>query len=323
MSRCSSTRPATGRVPSRWSLVENWLTSHPGQINGVIAENDEKRSALNQAIKSKGLDIRETRVVVDGIAAAIGAVASARSSNSRTPRRRRQAGRRPACPGSAAGRAPPSGRSTPPRCPGAWHGEVVHGVLEIAGQRRGVPPEGRPPVSRDGSDLRDCWTQGFDFSGRVAVVTGAAAGGIGLAAAHALARCRRPRLALLDLRPDLHAIAAELDGGLERHLACQVDLADPAIAEFVRRAERHFGALDILVDDGIALLDHAEDLFEAASTGRRAGHQPGRAPHPGHRPAHEAAALRPHHRRPAPGRPAWSHCNGMPPTAPARRHWSV
>jgi len=119
-------------------------------------------------------------------------------------------------------------------------------------------------VSRDGSDLRDCWTQGFDFSGRVAVVTGAA-GGIGLAAARALARCGA-RLALLDLRPDLEAVAAELDGGLERHLACQVDLADPgAIAEFVRRAERHFGALDILVNNaGVALLHRAEDLSEAA-----------------------------------------------------------
>jgi putative xylitol transport system substrate-binding protein len=51
------------------ALVEDWLTSHPGQINGVIAENDEEALGAIQAMKSKGLDPKKIPVAgIDGIA---------------------------------------------------------------------------------------------------------------------------------------------------------------------------------------------------------------------------------------------------------------
>ena len=126
----------------------------------------------------------------------------------------------------------------------------------------------RPPAgagtAAEASPTSAPWTQGFDFSERVAVVTGAASG-IGLAAARLLSRCGA-RLALLDLRPEVAGVARELEGGLDRHLACQVDLGAPAaIAEAIRQVHDRFGAIDILVNNaGVALLDKAENLSEAA-----------------------------------------------------------
>jgi len=70
-----------GRKTANWSraesmaLMENWLTAFPGKINGVIAQNDDMALGAAQAIKSKGLDLKQIPVVgVDGIADAITAV---------------------------------------------------------------------------------------------------------------------------------------------------------------------------------------------------------------------------------------------------------
>ena len=69
------------RKTANWSraesmgLMENWLTAFPGQIQGVIAQNDDEALGAVQAIKTKGIDIKTIPVVgVDGVAAAITAV---------------------------------------------------------------------------------------------------------------------------------------------------------------------------------------------------------------------------------------------------------
>ncbi|MFJ3056359.1 substrate-binding domain-containing protein [Herbaspirillum sp. NPDC087042] len=69
------------RKTGNWSraesmaLMENWLTAHPGQIKGVLAQNDDEALGALQAIKSKGIDPRSIPVVgIDGIADAIAAV---------------------------------------------------------------------------------------------------------------------------------------------------------------------------------------------------------------------------------------------------------
>ena len=41
------------------TLMENWLTAHPKQINGVIGQNDEMALGAIEAIKAAGLDVEE------------------------------------------------------------------------------------------------------------------------------------------------------------------------------------------------------------------------------------------------------------------------
>ncbi|ALU88117.1 ABC transporter periplasmic sugar-binding protein [Herbaspirillum rubrisubalbicans M1] len=69
------------RKTGNWSraesmaLMENWLTAHPGQIKGVLAQNDDEALGALQAIKAKGIDPKTIAVVgIDGIADAIAAV---------------------------------------------------------------------------------------------------------------------------------------------------------------------------------------------------------------------------------------------------------
>ena len=38
------------------SLMENWLNAHPGQIHGVIGQNDEMALGAIQAMKAAGID---------------------------------------------------------------------------------------------------------------------------------------------------------------------------------------------------------------------------------------------------------------------------
>ena len=40
-------------------LMENWLTAHPGQINGVIGQNDEMALGAIEAIKEAKLDLKD------------------------------------------------------------------------------------------------------------------------------------------------------------------------------------------------------------------------------------------------------------------------
>ncbi|MCJ8151250.1 substrate-binding domain-containing protein [Shinella sedimenti] len=57
------------------TLMENWLTSHSGQINGVIGQNDEMALGAIEAIKSAGLKTDDFAIAgIDGITDALTAV---------------------------------------------------------------------------------------------------------------------------------------------------------------------------------------------------------------------------------------------------------
>jgi putative xylitol transport system substrate-binding protein len=50
------------------SLMENWLTAHPNQIQGVIGQNDEMALGALEAIKGAKLDVRNFAVAgIDGV----------------------------------------------------------------------------------------------------------------------------------------------------------------------------------------------------------------------------------------------------------------
>ena len=50
------------------ALMENWLLAHKGQINGVLAENDEMALGAIEAMKSAGIDFAKVPVMaIDGI----------------------------------------------------------------------------------------------------------------------------------------------------------------------------------------------------------------------------------------------------------------
>lgn len=57
------------------SLMENWLTRHPGQIDGIIGQNDEMALGAIEAIKSQGLNVDDFVIAgIDGITDALLAV---------------------------------------------------------------------------------------------------------------------------------------------------------------------------------------------------------------------------------------------------------
>lgn len=57
------------------ALMENWLTAHPGKINGVIGQNDEMALGAVQAIKAAGLNLKDFSIAgIDGVSDAITAV---------------------------------------------------------------------------------------------------------------------------------------------------------------------------------------------------------------------------------------------------------
>jgi putative xylitol transport system substrate-binding protein len=57
------------------TLMENWLTAHPSQINGVIGQNDEMALGAIEAIKSAGLDVKSFAIGgIDGVTDALRAV---------------------------------------------------------------------------------------------------------------------------------------------------------------------------------------------------------------------------------------------------------
>ncbi len=59
------------------SLMENWLTSHRGEIDGVIAQNDEMALGAIEAITAAGLKVEDFAVAgVDGVTDALNAVKS-------------------------------------------------------------------------------------------------------------------------------------------------------------------------------------------------------------------------------------------------------
>lgn len=57
------------------TLMENWLTAHPNQINGVIGQNDEMALGAIEAIKAAKLDVKSFSIAgIDGITDALHAV---------------------------------------------------------------------------------------------------------------------------------------------------------------------------------------------------------------------------------------------------------
>nr|WP_321443854.1 substrate-binding domain-containing protein [uncultured Cohaesibacter sp.] len=57
------------------SLMENWLTAHPGEINGVIGQNDEMALGAIEAIKSAKLNVGDFAIAgIDGITDSLRAV---------------------------------------------------------------------------------------------------------------------------------------------------------------------------------------------------------------------------------------------------------
>lgn len=57
------------------NLMENWLNSHPGKINGVIGQNDEMALGAIQAIEQAGLKVKDFGIAgIDGVTDAMLAV---------------------------------------------------------------------------------------------------------------------------------------------------------------------------------------------------------------------------------------------------------
>jgi len=106
--------------------------------------------------------------------------------------------------------------------------------------------------------------QGYDFSGRVAIVTGAASG-IGLAVSELFASCGA-QVVLLDRQTEVIQVATRLTGGIDRHLGCVLDVTDPeGIAQVMKQVMARYGRIDVLVNNaGVALLEAADSLSEAA-----------------------------------------------------------
>lgn len=107
--------------------------------------------------------------------------------------------------------------------------------------------------------MTNAFEAGFRLDGKVALITGAAAG-IGQAIA-ALFAAQGARLVMLDLSGDVRKAAEDLPGD---HLAIACDVADLAqIQAAVDRAVEKYGTIDILVNNaGVALLDKAADVRE-------------------------------------------------------------
>src|SRR5437879_4905942 len=87
------------------------------------------------------------------------------------------------------------------------------------------------------------------LAGKMALVTGAGSMGMGRAIAVALARAGADvAIHYYDTATVAEAAAAEMRGFGRAPICFQADLSDPAAGrDLVRRANRHFGWLDILV----------------------------------------------------------------------------
>ena len=99
----------------------------------------------------------------------------------------------------------------------------------------------------------------FNLAGKVALVTGAAAG-IGLAVAELFA-AQGANLVLLDLDPEVINLAKKLPGN---HLGMVSNIADlEQIKQAITQASEQFGGIDILVNNaGVALLNAADLVSE-------------------------------------------------------------
>lgn len=107
--------------------------------------------------------------------------------------------------------------------------------------------------------MNNPFIQGLRLDGKVALITGGAAG-IGLAVAELFA-AQGARLALLDRSETVSSIAGQLGPG---HLGLVCDVRDTQqIQSAVGQFEAHFGRIDVLVNNaGVALLDEADQVKE-------------------------------------------------------------
>lgn len=64
------------------TLMENWLTAHPGDIDGVIGQNDEMALGAIEAIKAAGLNVGDFAIAgIDGVTDALNAVKAGEMSS--------------------------------------------------------------------------------------------------------------------------------------------------------------------------------------------------------------------------------------------------
>ena len=91
--------------------MKNWISSFGGQINGVVAENDDMGLGALQALT----EARQAMPIVgiDGIEDGLNAVKSGEVHRHLAAARHGRAGRRPRC---GVARSPVASRSTPTRC---------------------------------------------------------------------------------------------------------------------------------------------------------------------------------------------------------------
>lgn len=109
--------------------------------------------------------------------------------------------------------------------------------------------------------MKKSFAEGFNLDGKVAFVTGAAAG-IGQTVAELFA-AQGAKVVMLDRSDEVIDAAAKL--GAE-HLGLVCDVADiRQIEESVKLAKQKYGKIDILVNNaGVAILDKADKVNESA-----------------------------------------------------------
>ncbi len=64
------------------TLMENWLTSHEGEIDGIIGQNDEMALGAIEAIKAAGLNVTDFSIAgIDGVTDALNSVKAGEMSS--------------------------------------------------------------------------------------------------------------------------------------------------------------------------------------------------------------------------------------------------